>query len=155
MNAYRLISLYVGSERQNPYQKKQKAVILYDNYFCENLVACMLLFIIFQVKLSQRGERQWRKENSFACICERNYQNNAILICHQNDLLWMKRWFYSTLWYTTSWYLWGRVLHTVGQIKRASFWNGYITVSEPNTWNKMEMIVDSYIQVMVKYFWHD
>lgn len=141
MNEYRLISLYIGSGRQNPYQKKQKAVTLYADYSCKT---CALFSIIFHVKLSQGGEMQWSKETNFSFICVRKYQNNVILICHHNNLHSVDAKMNLQHYVIHNPLVSMRVLHIVGQIKKASFWNGYITVSEPNTLNKMEITVGSY-----------
>lgn len=91
-------------------------------------------FIIFQVKL---------KQVSFSVLFM--YLGRTISAQSYSDFtriifaVWMQRWIYNALWYTTSWYPWGFLhAHIIDLMKTASFWNCYITVSEPNTLNKME-----------------
>lgn len=97
------------------------------------------------------------QEKKNSCIWVGKYKNKVILICHQNYLHCVDA--KMNLQYFVIhniWYPWGFLhVHVINLMKRASFWNNYISASEANTLNKMEIRVASFTQVIVKYFWHD
>lgn len=104
-----------GSERQKPYQKKQKAVTLYGNYLCENLGVSVLFFIIFQVKLKEVNCNEVKRTTFHPFVRD----IRTMLFWSATRMiftLWVQRWIYSTLWYTASWYPWGFFI--AGQIKK-------------------------------------